>query len=246
MTHSRRNALAVLLGSATLASVSWASKPHSGVFRNSELQAGQKRSCSIATLPKQLPEAGALLDLEGLRRAIAIDSTAIDPEAEIIFSIRFAADGQREWLERIHAEGGARLPSRVQRLAIDLLRPQARSREPWNVRLHITTGDSTTFRVRRSEVCRAQRIVEGGLRRVGGIATGEEFAEMRRAREGRFAVEVSSTGAVVRVALLQSTGSRVFDDEMMQSLRATRYHPELVDGIAVEARFEISSSVRMR
>lgn len=206
----------------------------------------QARTCPVASVPKQLPEVAALLDVEGLRREIAREGAAGPSDGEMVFSIRFSAEGQREWVEQVGTDPGAPR-SRLRRLAGDHVRLQSRSREPWSVRLHVTAGDSMQFRVERSQVCPAQPVVDRGAVSTGTmIVSGDELRELQRSRDGSFAVEVGPTGAVLKVEVLQSTGSQVRDEQMLQRARMMRFRPALVDGIPVAGRFEVKSRMRAR
>lgn len=243
LREAGRVATAVLMATAMLAGVSRASIRNAGAFNAGGVQE-QERTCSPAAAPKQLPDVAALFDLEGLRREIAREGAMGPADGEMIFSVRFAADGQREWLQQIGTDPNAP-PSRVQRLAVTHLLPQAPGREPWSVRLHVTSGDSLQFRVARSEACPVQRI-ERAIPPSLGPMSSQDFAELRRAGRYRVGVNVSATGVVLSVEMLQRSGSRMVDDSALNVARRSKYRPALVDGIPVAARYEEESRTRVR
>ncbi|MGI8617750.1 MAG: TonB family protein [Gemmatimonadaceae bacterium] len=59
-------------------------------------------------------------------------------------------------------------------------------------------------------------------------------------------VDVSATGRVLGVDLVQRSGSHFVDDQALKTARAGSYRPALVDGIPVAGRYEFRSRTRVR
>ena len=207
----------------------------------------QDRDCKPAASPRVLPAAASLIDVGAVQRAIAADSASV-PSVGSTFSLRFAGNGQSEWVEVIAGPNHDSRDPRLQTLIARHVRPQALTKEPWGVRLKVVPGDTIGYEVSRSEFCPVERIVRRNVARemVSGIATMEEINELRNSGEVRVVVDVSATGQIVRVALVQSSGSRIADDNALHGLRDAAFRPALVDGIPVAGRYEHNSRSTMR
>src|SRR5687767_347373 len=82
----------------------------------------QGRTCPAATAPERLPDVSAVVDVEALRVALAPVLAEAPAAADMIFSIRFRADGQREWVERVRGDADSRLQLSVARLIAEQLK----------------------------------------------------------------------------------------------------------------------------
>ncbi|MCR4342135.1 MAG: energy transducer TonB, partial [Gemmatimonadaceae bacterium] len=210
-----------------------------------DARALQQASCPLATAPRQLPEVAAIVDVDGLRRALTLDSAVARMPGEVVFSVRFASDGQREWVEVIGHETETNDEARIQRRIEEYLRTQAPTPGPWSVRLHVLPGDPIQFRLPRSQACPVTRIERGVPPPLGSLSA-QDLAEIRRAGRYRVGVNVSATGAVLSVEMLQRSGSRIVDDMALELARRGKYRPAVVDGIPVAARYEERSRTRVR
>lgn len=139
------------------------------------------------------------------------------------------------------------LQSRVQRLIAEHTKGQSAAKEPWSLRLQVLPGDSVQLRLSRSEICPVERIADpmpagGGSFRLDRA----EMAELQRAGPVTISVVVSATGSVLGIEMLESSRSRIVDDQALKRAREGRYRPALVDGIPVAGRYEFGSRTRVR
>lgn len=240
---------AALLASVLIASAGRASVPEGSAVLSSDSGPLQGRRCPKASVPEQLPDLATVVDLEGLQRALAAELADSVPAGDMLFSIRFAREGQREWLERIRGES-ADVPRdlRVQRVIAEHLRIQPPARAPWSLRLQVIPGDSIQLRISHSEVCPVELIAERPAAAGAGfeLMNREELEGLRRAGPVVVGVDVSATGRVLGVDLVQRSGSRVVDDQALRTARESRYRPAVVDGMPVAGRYEYRSRTRVR
>lgn len=207
----------------------------------------QRRDCRPAAAPKSLPAADAIVDVAAVRRAILADSASV-PLGGATFSLRFGGNGLSEWVEAIAGTDANLRDSRLHRIVARHVRLQPVAKEPWSVRLKIISSDTIGHEVSRSELCPVERMVRegGGIERVSGIATIDEINDLRNSSEVRIVVDVSATGQAVRVALVQSSGSRIADENALLGVRDAVFRPALVDGIPVAGRYEHNSRTAIR
>lgn len=206
----------------------------------------QERNCGPAELPKALPPVETIVNVASLTSAIAADSLS-RPSSDVTFSMRFLSNGQVAWVRPI----GVRSPgehARLQALVTAHTRLQSAAKEPWAVRVQITAGDSTRYIVSRSQECPVERVAAnpGAVGTSVGMASMDDLRALRSSGEARAVVEVGSTGQILDVELVRSSGSRVQDEVILQIARESRYLPALVDGIPIVGRFEQRTRARTR
>ena len=241
-------AITVVFASALLASAGGAGVPSSQPLSADGAGSLQGRTCPAATTPARLPDLAALLDVTAFLQGFASDSIAQASVEPMIFSIRFAPTGQREWVQAVGAGSGAARLAHVQRLIATYLKQQTAAKEPWSLRLRIMPGDSVHLSLAHSEVCPVELIPERSTASGGslGLLDREELAELRRAGPVEVEVDVSPTGSVLGVDLRRRSGSRIVDDQMLKRARESRYRPALIDGFPVAGRYVFGSRTRVR
>lgn len=204
----------------------------------------QDRKCAPAEFPKALPPVEAILNVATLSQALAADPIA-RPTGDVTFSMRFLGNGQPEWVRPI----GVSSPSEYVRLQAHVAahtRPQPAAKEPWNVRLQVTGGDSVRYAVGRSHFCPVEqiRVANRGAMNTGlSMASADDMRSLRSGGQNHVTVEVSSTGEILDVRLARSSGNRLQDDIVLQGAREARYKPAIVDGIFVPGRFDERSRI---
>lgn len=214
-----------------------ASRPDSTTPVPAEAKAVQERTCPIATLPEALPAIGTVVDTDALHRALAAELAQAPASGRMLFSIRFKADGQREWVESIGGDAAAeQLRSRVARLIAEHTKSQPAG-DPWSLRLQVVPGEPAQLHLSHSRVCPVE--LERPVVGVGSPAnlSPADTEALQRTGPVRVAVEVSATGTVLSADFLQRSGSRVLDDNVLSAARANRYRPAVVDGVPVAGRY---------
>jgi TonB family protein len=220
-----------------IAGGSQASIPDGATLPAAATATPQARNCPIAILPERLPNLATVVDVDALRAALAPELAQAPESAPMLFSIRFMPDGQREWVERIEGKAEAeQLHVQVGRLIAEHTKRQPAG-EPWSLRLLVVPGEPAQFHLSHSRVCPVTLERRMPVSRTPARLSRADLEDLQRAGPVRVAVEVSATGRVLNVVLLQRSGSRIADDNVLNSARANRYFPALVDGIPVAGRF---------
>lgn len=84
--------IGALLALALLASGSRAADPHGSGRPLGDTKFFQGRRCSAATVPGRLPDIVTIVDVDTLRRALAVELSGVSSEP-MLFSIRFDRNG---------------------------------------------------------------------------------------------------------------------------------------------------------
>ena len=236
-------ALGVALAPSVFGSAKGAPRAHGGAEQHG---LAQERDCGLAQLPKALPPVETIINVASLTNAIAADNLS-RPSSDVTFSIRFLTNGQAAWVRPIGGSSPGE-HARLQALVAAHTRLQSAAKEPWAVRVRIPAGDSTRYTVSRSQECPVERVSENpGVLGTGmAIASIDDIRALRSNGEARAVVEVSSTGQILDVELVRSSGSRIQDEVVLQLARESRYLPALVDGIPIVGRFEHRTRARTR
>lgn len=247
--QSARASGVALLAAILIAGVGANALPRRVALASVGIEPLQARECPLAKVPDPLPDIAALVDVEPFRRALVTELAGVPPATAIPFSLRFSADARQEWLVGLRSEGvDVPLKMRVQRLLAEYLRRQPPADVPWSLRLDVIAGDSIQLRVSRSEVCPVEPLRERSAPGAGGttILDRSEMEDLQRAGPVTIGVDVDPTGRVLGVELLQSSRSRMVDDQALKRARESKYRPALVDGIPVASRYEFKSRTRVR
>lgn len=236
-------ALVVALAPPSFGSVHGTPLAHGGAAQH---ELAQERNCGPAELPKALPPVETIVNVASLTSAIAADSLS-RPSSDVTFSMRFLSNGQAAWVRPIGVSSPGE-HARLQALVAAHTRLQSAANEPWAVRVQITAGESTRYTVSRSQECPVERVAEvpGAMGTGLAMASVDDIRALRSSGEARAAVQVGSTGQILDVELVRSSGSKIQDDIILQVARESRYLPALVDGFPIVGRFDQRTRVRTR
>jgi len=187
-----------------------------------------ERRCELASEPKKLPTLSALVDslavADHLTRAGALDST-------FTLSISYAENGVVRGVRVLEPLAPS---SQITALA-EAFRASARQQTTgrlWAVRIRVSGAETRTLAVERSVYCPPQSDSRGQreLRRTVQVQAGDRPPVPGQRIRPVAEVSLSETGAIMSVKMIQGTGLRDADDNILRELERRRYLPALLDG----------------
>jgi TonB family protein len=201
------------------------------------LPAQQKGLCKPTLAPRKLPAPSALVDSA---RAIADLAQFGTTTPTMVFSLVFA---EHDSLPEVRPlEDASMLAAAV---LVHAVRPQKPS-GLWAIRVRVAQGASAALTLERSVYCPPfpQRTDAPTM-----VAVRVEPSEQSAVKQGRvrmsFQVLVSEQGQAIDVRMIQSSGIRDMDDQMMQDLQRVRFQPALLDGKPMQALYRSDGSPRL-
>jgi TonB family protein len=93
--------------------------------------------------------------------------------------------------------------------------------------------------VARSVVCTARAIRAPRPPNQRTTATRDDIDELRRASMATISFVVDTTGHPIELLVVQSSGSRLIDNSVTESIESSRYEPATVDGFAKRVLIEV-------
>ncbi len=191
--------------------------------------AGRERKCQPASLPKELPDAGTLIDTASLFRMIQSGPAA--DTADVVLGLLFGESATLPVIRQLEPSGAG--PLWMTGLGSALL-PQTERKQIWAVRLRI---DAKSHRVTalRSVYCPPQTATEGpaiGVETVA-VSSGDRLPSPGQKIRIEAEVTLSEIGLVVDVKMLRRSGIAQMDENLMQRLRSASYLPALIDGLPI-------------
>jgi len=194
------------------------------------------RTCGVATAPKVLPSAAALVD--SVRLISSARTPPGDPPAYALLSLRFDDHGRPTWTRVIETSLGQAQREAIERLVAPSVLPQVEA-PSWSMRLKVEISAAPELRVGRSEICPA--VPEPGTidvttsTRVSTTGRGVRPQAVPSIRTPRLSLLIDVTGRVLQTRLLEGSTDSDVDRAFEQSLRGRRFRPALIDGQGVTA-----------
>ena len=237
----RRAALALLLAAAGCATVSGKvdeMKADRTLLLLSDKPA-PRRGCSILREPSALPSVADLADSSALAAAVlgvAREGRITDPQTYMVLSLEILPDGSVGRLRAIDWFMPAALNYTLEVAVRERLRQSSVGAGNVRLRVEPTTG---VVRVGRSEQCPPVETMRFELYAPATMGRLNLQPAVLRLR-------VLADGAVAGVTVMRSTGDGEIDRWIVSKVPERRYHPALIDGIAVPMDYEQTVRVRQR
>jgi hypothetical protein len=125
----------------------------------------------------------------------------------------------------------------LERLVIRSLRPQAPA-PSWSVRMRVDSDSVPRLRIGRSELCPAVPVGMLEITRTQRVVTRSPAAIPEPPPQPsvpHFSVLVDTTGRLLQLTAVQTSGDPDFDRQFREALETHRFRPTLLDGKAVVA-----------
>jgi len=201
----------------------------------------QQRGCADTHFPKHLPSVNTILD----SAAVAAELAKLQgPRIEMRFGL-FFNDGDSLPVILPLSGGHEAIP-----ILNRSLRPQKPS-DVWAVRAHLAVGGGNVpvLTIERATYCPpAPDTRVGGIQQTRIMVQVEPDDRMPPSGRARILIEVSVTknGVPLRVRLLQSSGIRDLDDQVVREFDAKRYLPALLEGVPIDGIYHSDGHSPMR
>jgi len=209
---------------------------------STEPNASQQRDCGPAALPDSLPAASQIIDVDRVLSQLAEQYPGVgDP----LFAVRYEANGQPAAARVLDSPLRESVADSLGKIVTAHLYPQPAG-PVWGVRLHLTHEPAPAIRVERSVYCPPES--ESGQFvlpfTIDGRGSGEVPPRPTAAMPLGFQapkarVLVSSHGTAREVEIVQSSGNFERDRAFANGLRDARFKPALLDGVAIDAWYEL-------
>ena len=188
------------------------------------------RTCRTAVQPKHLPAADAVLDSAAAMRVLA--DLAVGDTGSVLVSVILRSKSEAPTVTVLEPADSMVVADTVRRVVATLLRSP--SGPPlWGIRLRIHAGPVSRLAVERSTYCppEAVKTYSGQQRML------VHLSPMERPQTGRVQLEtedqISETGVVTDVRLIQRSGMSDLDDQFLNAERGRKFLPALLDGVPV-------------
>jgi len=184
-----------------------------------------QRRCGEARNPKNLPAVSTLIDSLGALRELAAAGVSAP---ELLFSLLYTDTDSfpRTSVLVAPTEEAAVVISRS-------LRP-VHPHGMWAVRLQVTGGDAPAITIARSTYC--PPMPEPTTRQVQRFSVmaqpGDRVPPSGNVRVTTH-IEISETGAVTEVRLMERSGLRELDDQIVAEWQQRRFYPATIDGVPI-------------
>jgi TonB family protein len=197
-----------------------------------------QRHCEPARTPDPLPMAMQLVDSSAL--AASIPDRVLPPTT---FTLWYDSTGQltnaMALSDSLVARGasppdtGALARAALGVRIADAAFPQD-SGKTMTVRLTLarSSAGGVSLSVARSVVCSARARLAPRVPNQRTSATRDDIDELRRASTSTVSFVVDTTGHPIELQLLQSSGSRLMDSHLIESIQSNTYEPAAIDGFA--------------
>ncbi len=201
----------------------------------------QQRGCADTHFPKHLPSVNTILDSAAVVAELA---NLQGPRIEMRYGLFFNAGDSLPVI--LPLSGGHQAIPALNRS----LRPQKPS-DVWAVRAVVAMGGgpAPVLTLERSTYCPpAPDTRVGGNQPVSLLVQVEPDDRMPPSGRARILVEVNVTknGVPVRVRLIQSSGIRDLDEQVVHEFEARRYLPALLEGVPIDGIYHSDGYSPMR
>jgi hypothetical protein len=190
----------------------------------------QRSDCKPTRQPKELPAASVVVD----SAAALGDLAAIEAPDGMMFTLLFR---EGDSLPRVRPL--FETPITAAAILLARIRPQ-KPAPLWGIRVRVAQGPPASLQLERAIYCPPVLISET-------LSPGPAQVRVQRADQprvnamgvGRIETEtrVSENGEAVSVNLLQASGVRELDDDVVQRWSRARFHPALLDGMRVPGTY---------
>lgn len=241
----------VLIGASLLAAACAPLASHAGADAALEdTRIGSDRACRMASAPRTLPAADAMVDSAALTAQIAqFWRQAGQPAGHVVLAMRYDADGTNVRRQVLEHRVGESLADSIQKLVFAARRTAEPAEREWGVRMRVELGAQPALRVDRSRECQA-----APLQRSDQVLAGS-FASWGDVRDAAPPPSFAEGGLVwVRVALneaghvtdlrVERSATRVPEQRLLQYARMIAFNPATVDGYPVPGEASIPLRVR--
>ncbi len=200
------------------------------------------RSCGLAAVPDTLPSVNRLVDSAAVGHLAEVSAVS----ADLVYGLRFSPQGQLAGITLLEPADPTPLAHPYRDLISRTIRTQPPQESVWGMRLRIRTGEQSNLRVARAEYCPPSPVRTPPMRRPPDIMTADDLEELRRARPCRVLVRVTELGVAVGVRLIESSGSDIWDRDVLDSWHRRRFDPATLDGTPVAAEFTAVARIQVR
>lgn len=201
----------------------------------------QQRGCADTHFPKHLPAVNTVLDSATVAAELA---KLQGPRIEMRYGLFFNAGDSLPVI--LPLSGGHEVIPILNRS----LRPQKPS-DVWAVRVHVAVGGGNVpvLSIERATYCPpAPDTHIGGDQPTSMMVQVEPDDRMPPSGRARILVEVNVTknGVPVRVRIIQSSGIRDLDEQVLREFQVKRYLPALLEGVPIDGVFRNDGYSPMR
>ena len=201
-----------------------------------ESKAGAEICVPAALLSESVSVSGLLDSLTLMQR---IGSSTGPDSAGLLLSLFFDNEGSLARLGLLESKVWPDSGQAVRAAIAGLARPQ-QAGAPFAVRLRLAGGQSPRLVLERSLYCPPRPLGPFGVQR--RRITSEDVEDLRHAGPFILHLLVGTNGHVQQVALTRSSGSRFQDNLALENAKSMRFEPARLDGVAIEAWYEINSA----
>jgi len=189
------------------------------------------KGCEPWDQPTPLPSASALFKSGVLEQAAGGFRGGT-----LLLAMRFDQDGQ---LDRFASIGGStpdslRVP--LERIVRQAIVPDKRYASG-SFRVLLAATDSLSITVGRSEYC--PPVVVSGAAGTGSVTVDMPVEQASSIRPVRYSVLVNASGRIVQSKLIQSSGNRTIDDEILRGFPNWRLRPATLDSVPIAAWMDV-------
>jgi len=154
----------------------------------------------------------------------------------MLLAMRFDQDGK---LDRFASIGGStpdslRVP--LERIVRQAIVPDKRYASG-SFRVLLAATDSLSITVGRSEYC--PPVVVSGAAGTGSVTVDMPVEQASSIRPVRYSVLVNASGRIVQSKLIQSSGNRTIDDEILRGFPNWRLRPATLDSVPIAAWMDV-------
>ncbi|HEX8392615.1 MAG TPA: energy transducer TonB [Longimicrobium sp.] len=216
----------------------------------SDTRPGSDRGCRMATEPRALPSADAMVDSAALTQQVArLWREAGGPAGHVVLAMRYDEQGRNVRRDVLEYRVAEQMADSVQKLVFAARRTTAPAEAEWGVRMRVDVGAEPALRVTRSRECRP-----APLERSDGALAGT-FSNWGDVRDSAPPPTMGDGGLVwVRVALsasghvtdvrVERSATRIPEHRLLQYVRMIAFNPATVDGYPVAGETSIPLRVR--
>jgi hypothetical protein len=193
--------------------------------------------CDVVWIPDELPALAEVLDSTMLMAALPEFADSI--EQSVLLTVRFAPELDHRRVDVIGTEAPIETAGAL-RAAIETLLHDRDVLDPWGVRIRIMLGASPWVNVETSGYCppHPERPISPFRVRYIDLSSEQDIRDLMQRGNIRVRVEVDVFGRVAHADLVRQSGSRIWNDMVLNDAWEYRYVPAVLDGVVVQGTFE--------
>jgi hypothetical protein len=202
------------------------------------------RHCGPARNPKKPPPVGQIVDSAQVHEAL-LAVAGVPAGAKVLMTIAFEKEGTLDRASVLDADVPDAEADSVLGMVLKDLQPQKKSDEVWATRLRLTLGSGATEATEKAVFCTAEPIGGKGDRLITDDRIYLSSEDRQRLdpewRHGFPPIDVivGTDGRAKDVHLRSKSGVLQLDDMVQGIARNMHYEPALIDGLAVEAPYQL-------